>query len=210
MVGSTNHGFASMIALEYIVMSSRDFDIGPFTLFTASWPARPDRHRCVVNLPCDGRRVKIPVHAAGIRRLPPMSVPTPSGLPPKAIRADSPPPEVSFRFSGLTVRPKVLLTDSAIIMAVGTLVLQYLTAPSSSSISTSVALYSAGLLTRDVNPTVLSLPLMLKLSLSEMGSYDSQHLFVGFSIFRKSYSPHVAVLRAFRFVGGVHPGLWHF
>ena len=56
-----------------------------------------------------------------------------------------------------------------IIMAVGTFVLQYRTAPSFSSISTSVALYSAGVLTRDVKPTVLSLPLMLKLSFSEMG-----------------------------------------
>lgn len=45
-----------------------------------------------------------------------MSVPMPSGLPPNAMRADSPPddpPDVSLRFKGLTVRPNVLLTDSA-------------------------------------------------------------------------------------------------
>jgi hypothetical protein len=50
--------------------------------------------------------VKIPVMAAGIRRLPPMSVPTPRGLPQAAIRADSPPdepPEVRLRLRGLTV-----------------------------------------------------------------------------------------------------------
>lgn len=69
--GSTSHGFASTIAFEYIVMSSSVFPIGPFTLCTASWPARPDLHRCVVKRPKDGRSVKIPVHAAGIRKLPP-------------------------------------------------------------------------------------------------------------------------------------------
>ena len=45
-----------------------------------------------------------------------MSVPTPRGLPPNAISADSPPedpPDVTLRFNGLTVRPKVLFTDSA-------------------------------------------------------------------------------------------------
>jgi hypothetical protein len=56
-----------------------------------------------------------------------------------------------------------------IIMAVGTFVLQYRTAPNVSSMSTSVALYLAGVLTKDVKPTVLSLPLMLKLSLRETG-----------------------------------------
>jgi hypothetical protein len=50
--------------------------------------------------------VKMPVMAAGILRLPPMSVPTPRGLPHAAIRADSPPeepPEVRLRLRGLTV-----------------------------------------------------------------------------------------------------------
>lgn len=118
-----------------------------------------------------------------------MSVPIPKGLPPKAMRADSPPdepPKVTLRLRGLTVRPKVLFTDSAyitsmpiesnkfrihtIIIAVGTLVLQYRTAPKFSRISTSVALYSAGSFTNEVKPTVLSFPFMLKLSLSEIGS----------------------------------------
>lgn len=56
-----------------------------------------------------------------------------------------------------------------IIIAVGIFVLQNLTAPRFSNISTKVALYSAGSFTKDVKPTVLSLPLMLKLSLSEIG-----------------------------------------
>jgi hypothetical protein len=101
-----------------------------------------------------------------------MSVPTPSGLPPKASNADSPPeepPDVNFRFSGFNVRPKTLFTDSAIIIAVGTFVLQYRTAPSFSSSSTRVALYGAGWSTKDVKPTVLSFPTILKLSLSEIG-----------------------------------------
>jgi hypothetical protein len=53
----------------------------------------------------------------------PISVPTPSTLPPKLIRADSPPedpPEVRFLCFGFTVRPNVLFTDSAIIIAADT------------------------------------------------------------------------------------------
>ena len=56
----------------------------------------------------------------------PISVPTPRGLPRNAIKADSPPedpPEEVRRLRGFVVRPKTLLTVSAIIMAVGTLVL---------------------------------------------------------------------------------------
>jgi hypothetical protein len=48
-----------------------------------------------------------------------ISVPTPKGLPPNAISADSPPdepPDVSLRLSGFTVRPNVLLTDSAYLL----------------------------------------------------------------------------------------------
>lgn len=50
----------------------------------------------------------MPVHAAGMRRDPPISVPTPRGLPRIMIKADSPPdepPEVRARLSGLSVRP---------------------------------------------------------------------------------------------------------
>ena len=114
----------------------------------------------------------MPVQAAGMRKLPPISVPMPRQLPPKAIKADSPPeepPEVNFLFKGLTVRPNVLLTDSAIIIAVGTFVLQYRTAPSFSNMSTSVALYLAGFPTSEVKPSVLSFPTILKLSFSDMG-----------------------------------------
>ena len=50
-----------------------------------------------------------------------MSVPTPNGDPPNAIKADSPPeepPGVSDRFRGFRVRPVVLLIVSGIIIAV--------------------------------------------------------------------------------------------
>jgi hypothetical protein len=50
----------------------------------------------------------------------PISVPTPSTLPPKLIKALSPPEEpplVSFLLRGLIVLPNVLFTDSAIIIA---------------------------------------------------------------------------------------------
>lgn len=53
--------------------------------------------------------VKMPVMAAGILKEPPMSVPTPNGLPQAAISADSPPelpPEVRLRLRGLTVLRK--------------------------------------------------------------------------------------------------------
>lgn len=61
------------------------------------------------------------------------------------------------------------MRSRTIIIAVGTFVLQYRTAPNFSNISTKVALCSAGMFIRDVKPTVLSLPLMLKLSFSETG-----------------------------------------
>lgn len=61
--------------------------------------------------------VKIPVIAAGILRLPPISVPTPKGLPHAAIRADSPPdepPEVSCRLRGLTVLGWVVSVEESV------------------------------------------------------------------------------------------------
>jgi hypothetical protein len=70
-LGSSSQGCESTIAFEYMVMSSRVFAIGPLTLATASWPARPDVQRCVVKRPKDGRMVKMPVHEAGIRSEPP-------------------------------------------------------------------------------------------------------------------------------------------
>lgn len=103
----------------------------------------------------------------------PMSDPTPIRLPPKASSADSPPddpPGVRLRLRGFTVRPKMLLTVSGNITAVGTLVFTYSTAPASTIISMSVLLYVEGLFAREAMPIVESLPIILKLSLMEIGS----------------------------------------
>lgn len=127
----------------------------------------------------------------------PISVPTPRRLPPKAIRALSPPelpPDVNLRFRGFTVRPNVLLTDSAIIIAVGTFVLTYSTAPALLSMSTRTVLYVAGWLTHETKPTVESLPIILKLSLREMGKPWSGP--IGFPVFARCSSSALAASRA--------------
>lgn len=101
-----------------------------------------------------------------------MSVPIPIRLPPKASNADSPPddpPGVRFRLRGFRVRPNKLLTVSGSITAVGTLVLTYSTAPVSKRRSTSVLLNVAGWFANDVMPMDESLPVMLKLSLIDIG-----------------------------------------
>lgn len=102
-----------------------------------------------------------------------MSDPTPIRLPPNAISADSPPedpPEVRLRFRGFSVRPVTLLTVSASITAVGTFVFTYSTAPACRINSTIVLLYVAVVFASDARPIVDALPMILKLSLIEIGS----------------------------------------
>ena len=74
--GSCVQGSSPTTVFENNKMSSSVLPIGPLTLFTASCPARPERAPKVGNRPNDGRRVKIPVHAAGIRREPPAADPS--------------------------------------------------------------------------------------------------------------------------------------
>lgn len=69
-----------------------------------------------------------------------------------------------------TDRPKRLFTDSAIIIAVGTLVLTYGTAPKLTKSSTKEELLAAKSLAHPTNPTELAFPAILKLSLSEIGT----------------------------------------
>ena len=69
-----------------------------------------------------------------------------------------------------TDRPKRLFTDSAIIIAVGTLVLAYGTAPKLIKRSTNKELLAARSLAQPTNPTELAFPAILKLSLSEIGT----------------------------------------
>src|SRR4051794_28527871 len=70
--GSTSHGSESITVFENNLMSFKSLDIGPLTLTPASCPAIPDLVSKCGNLPKDGRRVKIPQHAAGIRKEPPI------------------------------------------------------------------------------------------------------------------------------------------
>lgn len=61
-----------------------------------------------------------PQQTAGIRTEPATSVPTPSGEPRKATSAPSPPldpPAVRLVFQGLSVRPKMLFSESAVYKA---------------------------------------------------------------------------------------------
>jgi hypothetical protein len=74
--GSCIQGSNPTTVFENNKTSSSVLPIGPLTLFTASCPARPERAPKVGNRPNDGRRVKIPVHAAGIRREPPIADPS--------------------------------------------------------------------------------------------------------------------------------------
>lgn len=106
ILGSLNHGSVSMTALQYIMTSSRVRAMGPCTERTASWPGIPALKSKFGRRPLEGRMVKRPVVEAGIRSEPPISVPTPRGLPYAAISADSPPeepPGVKLRLRGLTV-----------------------------------------------------------------------------------------------------------
>lgn len=163
----------------------------------ASWPVKPTLDPVFGNRPTDGRRVNKPVQAAGMRseppvqatsqnctgtliwidqktgRISPISVATPILLAPKAINAASPPddpPAVNPRLNGLTVRPKTLFTVSAIIIAGGTLVLTYKTAPASRSISTRILFSVAGCAANEERPMVESFPTILKLSFRLIGS----------------------------------------
>lgn len=70
----------------------------------------------------------------------------------------------------ISYRPKTLLTLSAIIIAVGTFVFTYTTAPSLSRISTSEELLVASVSANAANPTELAFPAMLKLSFNDIGT----------------------------------------
>jgi len=53
-------------------MSSSVRAIGPLTELTASCPASPDLALAVGNRPNEGRKVNMPVQAAGMRKEPPI------------------------------------------------------------------------------------------------------------------------------------------
>ena len=69
--GSASHGSAPTTVFAKSSISSMERASGPFTLFTASWPAKPLLEPPVGKRPNEGLRVKSPVQAAGIRTDPP-------------------------------------------------------------------------------------------------------------------------------------------
>jgi hypothetical protein len=71
--GSSVHGSVPTTFFAKKSMSSRLRAMGPFTELTASCPAKPLFANAVGKRPKDGRKVKMPVQAAGIRREPPRS-----------------------------------------------------------------------------------------------------------------------------------------
>jgi hypothetical protein len=71
--GSSSHGSAPTTFFAKNSISSRLRAIGPLTELTASWPANADLALAVGKRPNEGLRVYMPVHAAGIRRDPPIT-----------------------------------------------------------------------------------------------------------------------------------------
>lgn len=175
-LASIRDAFAAFITDVNKSISVRSLAITPTTL---SIPTFPLPSACALFCPSEGIRPRlglkpwIPLHIAGMRTLPPTSVPIPKTDPHLFTRTPSPPllpPAVhSCLFCGLSVRPKILLTLSSAINVCGTLVLQCITAPASSSISTVVAFLLAGLAQRDAMPMLLSMSFIQKLSLTEIG-----------------------------------------
>ncbi len=85
-------------------------------------------------LPLAGFRQYTPQYDAGMRKLPPLSVPIPPAEPSMARRAASPPelpPQVKLSFHGFVVRPHTGLEHSKPKRVCGRLVLTYIMAPAS-------------------------------------------------------------------------------
>src|SRR4051794_36319091 len=115
----------------------------------------------------------MPLHIAGTRILPPISVPQPTIHPFIATMTPSPPelpPAVIRRLMGFIVRPKTLLFESSAASVCGTLVLAMMTQPKLKRRSTSVELDVAGLKHKDARPREESTPMILNESLTVIGS----------------------------------------
>jgi hypothetical protein len=132
--GSLSHGLELTIAFMKTLSPPRLLVIGPNTERIESWPSSELRAPQYGTRPYDGLRPYKPQNAEGIRTelsgghqkattndtsrflsYPPISEPTPNGLPLRAINAPSPPddpPGVRETLYGLVVRPKTLLKDS--------------------------------------------------------------------------------------------------
>ena len=123
--------------------------------------------------PCVGFSAAIPQNAAGMRTLPPMSVPMPSGEPPAATIAPSPPllpPGARSRFHGLFVRPYTGLLLSTASSICATFVLPSTIAPAARSRATYGSSASAACCARDGSPNVDGSPAKSKHSLIVTGT----------------------------------------
>ena len=172
---STFHGCESTTALRNISQSRNVVAIGPAL---ACNPILPLPGKAAFSWPPYGTRPTLglipytPLHIAGTRIEPPMSVPTPNTLPLIAMSAPSPPelpPGVRMLLSGLRVLPNTWFTESNAIKVCGILVLQYKTAPAFRRVITRVDRCDAGEKAREVMPTDVSRPGTAKLSLMEIG-----------------------------------------
>lgn len=105
-------------------MSSREFPNGPAEGFRPGTPSiAPETPPPNGILSTLGLNPYVPQQSEGMRIDPAMSVPTPSGEPLKATNAPSPPedpPAVRVVLWGLSVRPKMLFSESAVYIIVST------------------------------------------------------------------------------------------
>ena len=131
-IGSLSQGCCPRIDVIAKCIPSMDGDIGPRTERTVFCPSIEFAMPSYGSRPLDGFSPKTPLVEAGMRMLPPMSVPNPRGLPLSESKAPSPPelpPLLKWRFLGLNVYRIMLLKVSPVMSVDGTLVLQYSTAP---------------------------------------------------------------------------------
>lgn len=123
-----------MTRFENSCRSSRFPAKGEVTIGKPSKPIMDDPLPHIGNRPALALKLHIPQKCAGIRTLPPISVPISILLPPHATSAPPPPveaPAVWFESYGLVVRPKISETVSMASRPVGTVVFTWIRAPAS-------------------------------------------------------------------------------
>ena len=146
--------------------------IGPHMPRTASWPGMPPVMPLQGNRSSVGLSAVMPQKCAGMRRLPPMSVPIPRGLMPDAIAAASPPelpPGERPSRCGFFVSPKIGLRASEKSIVCETFVRPSTIAPASLSAVRSAASRSARWSFRLGIPSVVASPATSKHSLIVIG-----------------------------------------
>ena len=133
----------------------------PTSLRMASWPSEKLPVPRSGSRPADGLNPAMPHTAAGLRELPPMSVPRPSGEPHAAITAASPPldpPGERSASHGFTVRPCSGLSVSRKARNCATLVLASGIAPAARNRATCTSSVAATALRRATIPNVEGIP----------------------------------------------------